>query len=105
MLTIMRIVVVLPAPFGPIRPKILPALTVRLRSFTAVNSAKLLVTRSSANVGVLFFIAMRFQDTDRLIRAWANQGFQLRRMISFAASSPNFPDCYPVFLKAALFTN
>src|SRR4028118_548657 len=39
----MRIVVVLPAPFGPRKPKIAPAAAVRLRRSTAVKSPYLLV--------------------------------------------------------------
>src|SRR5436853_1848842 len=51
MFTIMRIVVVLPAPFGPIRPKTRPGRTCKLRSLTAVNPPKRLVTRSRTSVG------------------------------------------------------
>src|SRR6476659_2974944 len=50
MLTIMRMVVVLPAPFGPSSPNTRPARTSRLSSLTAVNSPKLLLTRSSFTV-------------------------------------------------------
>src|SRR5438552_17517003 len=69
MLTIMRIVVVLPAPFGPMRPKTRPGRTCRLRSLTAVNTPKRLVTRSRTSVGfvssisvlVTFAMCLRFQ--------------------------------------------
>src|SRR6185436_19253662 len=50
MLTIIRIVVVFPAPFGPSSPNTRPARTVRLSSLTAVNSPKLLLTLSSFTV-------------------------------------------------------
>src|ERR1019366_8232972 len=54
MLTIMRMVVVLPLPLGPIKPKTLPSGTVRERSSTAVTSPKVLVTLeiSTAGIGV-----------------------------------------------------
>src|SRR5262245_24388381 len=50
MLTIMRMVVVLPAPFGPSKPNTLPARTFRLNSLTAVKSPKLLRTPASFTV-------------------------------------------------------
>ena len=50
MLTIIRIVVVFPAPFGPSNPNTRPARTARLSSRTAVNSPKLLLTPSSLTV-------------------------------------------------------
>src|SRR2546425_138109 len=43
MLTIIRIDVVLPAPFGPSNPKIVPCLTSNERSLTAINWSKCLV--------------------------------------------------------------
>src|SRR5260370_16763462 len=50
MLTIMRMVVVFPAPLGPSSPNIRPAWTARLSSLTALNSPKLLLTRSNFTV-------------------------------------------------------
>ncbi len=49
--TIMRMVVVFPAPLGPMRPKMRPGLTERLSPSTAVKSPKRFVTRSSLRVG------------------------------------------------------
>src|SRR5258707_4677215 len=56
MLTIMRMVVVFPAPLGPSSPNIRPARTARLSSLTALNSPKLLLTRS--NFTVISLVAM-----------------------------------------------
>src|SRR5216684_9125046 len=64
-LTIMRIVVVLPAPFGPISPKTRPGRTVRLRSLTALNSPKLFDTCSRIRVGLLLSIKLSL-----LIAGW-----------------------------------
>jgi hypothetical protein len=58
MLTIIRMVVVFPAPFGPSSPNTLPARTDRLRSLTAVNSPKLLLTPSSFTVTSLAAIQL-----------------------------------------------
>src|SRR5258708_618665 len=48
--TIIRMVVVLPAPFGPRKPKTRPALTSKLRSSTAVKSPKRFVTFRTRSV-------------------------------------------------------
>src|ERR1035438_2693421 len=52
MLTIMRMVVVLPLPLGPMKPKTLPSGTVRERSSTAVTSPKVLVTSEISTAGI-----------------------------------------------------
>ncbi len=66
MLTIMRIVVVLPAPFGPIRPKTRPGRTCRLRSLTAANSPKLFETCSSTRVGLASSISAVCYEIEQL---------------------------------------
>src|SRR5258706_1367155 len=54
MLTIIRIEVVLPAPFGPSKPKIVPCLTSNDRSLTATNWSNRLVTCLSSTTFILF---------------------------------------------------
>src|SRR5215472_3435863 len=64
MFTIMRIVVVLPAPFGPIKPNTRPGLTDRLRLLTALKSPKLLLTSSRISVGLESSILTEVYDLD-----------------------------------------
>src|SRR5258706_10795763 len=66
--TIMRMVVVLPAPLGPRKPKTRPARTSKLRSSTAVKSPKRFVTFSTRNVASLLLIfAMKDYHTPKIL--------------------------------------
>src|SRR5665647_2765563 len=55
----MRIVVVLPAAFGPRRPQMRPAPTVNVRSLTATSSPYFLV---SSRTSIMFTSAIRFSN-------------------------------------------
>src|SRR5688572_20334974 len=94
MLTIIRIVVVLPAPFGPRSPKTLPARTVRLRSLTALNSLKLLLTPSTLTVISLAAIHVLQKIVQLLLRRLTDEGFLLPQeahlLHSYITSPPIF---------------
>src|SRR5215212_9178208 len=64
-----RMVVVLPAPFGPRKPKISPLATERLRSFTAVKSPYFLVRLWILIMLVCFAILSRAASNDTSPRA------------------------------------
>src|SRR5947207_9881122 len=57
MLTIIRMVVVLPDPLGPMNPKTEPSRTVRQRSSTAVTSPKVFVTAVSSTACITLMVA------------------------------------------------
>src|SRR5687767_1150966 len=91
MLTIIRIVVVLPAPFGPRSPNTLPARTVRLSSLTAVNSPKLLVTPSSFTVTSFAAIKLGPQISQIRSESLTDEGFglpQVPHLIHIYTTSP-----------------
>src|ERR1044072_9032500 len=94
MLTIIRIVVVFPAPFGPSNPKTRPARTDRLSSLTAVNSPKLFVTWSSFTVISLDAIYLVFSSLCFLCLLWlslTDDGFLLPQeavLIHIYSTSP-----------------
>src|SRR2546421_2067989 len=85
--TIMRIVVVLPAPLGPSSPKMRPARTDRLRSPTAVKSPKRFVTRSSLIVVFCSLTILNCKDSCGLEADSARTNTAARNE-SFRADSP-----------------
>src|ERR1039457_7467796 len=95
----MRMVVVLPLPLGPIKPKTLPSGTLRERSSTAVTSPKVLVTLEISTagigmVGAVFQSGISLRFVQHKAPSRYNRGFGSRARTG-EASAPNFGLGYP----------